>query len=355
VRVLLIDASSLKQPGGTGDDWRLHLAYDLLRGQMAEIRLTDQQGGESLVPFRLRAGDVVVSDRGYGYRKNVAAAQAQGAQVLLRFAPSTCPLRQDDGPPLEVVAWLKAKAEGTHIQAATLWWEGRSYRVQVIAQSLPPEAAERARQERRESARRHGRHVQADTLFLAGWLLLISTLDPLIWSPEDALCLYRARWQIELVFKRMKQILRLNHLRSKHPQTIQATLYALWIAWALQEQEGHWLRAHLEALPQVMAADSAEASGALEEPTGPEASPADFDGPEGAVSSWLLATMALQTVRQAVVGQWTFARLRAVLPRLRRFLCGSHRRRVHQERQIRARLFALYSPGREAVSTYSCA
>jgi hypothetical protein len=355
VRVVLIDASSLKQPGGTGDDWRLHLAYDLLRGQMAEIRLTDQQGGESLAPFHLRAGDVIVSDRGSGYRKNVAAADAQGAQVLLRFTPHTCPLQQDDGTPLEVVAWLKAKSEGTPIQAAILWWEGRRYRVQVLAQSLPAEAAERARQERRESAQRHGQHVQADTLFLAGWLLLISTLDPLIWSPEDALHLYRARWQIELVFKRMKQILRLNHVRSKHPQTIQATLYALWIAWALQEQEGHWLRAHLEALPQVMAPDAAEVSHAIEEPAGSDAADAEFDGPEGAVSSWLLATMVLQTVRQAVLGQWTFARLRAVLPRLRRLLCGSHRRRVHQERQMRARLFALYSPGRDALFTCSCA
>jgi hypothetical protein len=28
-RVLLVDASTLRQPGGTGDDWRLHLAYGL--------------------------------------------------------------------------------------------------------------------------------------------------------------------------------------------------------------------------------------------------------------------------------------------------------------------------------------
>ena len=31
-RLLLVDASCLGQPGGTGDDWRLHLAYDFLAG-----------------------------------------------------------------------------------------------------------------------------------------------------------------------------------------------------------------------------------------------------------------------------------------------------------------------------------
>jgi hypothetical protein len=153
----------------------------------------------------------------------------------------------------------------------------------------------------------------------------------------------------------MKQILRLNQVRSKHPQTIQATLYALWIAWALQEHEGQWLRTHLEALPQVMASDAAEMSRPLEEPAGSAVAANEFDGPEGPVSGWLLATMVLQTVRQTVLGQWTFARLRAVLPRLRRLLCGSHRRRAHQERQIRAQLFALYSSGREALFTCSCA
>lgn len=346
VRVLLIDASSLKQPGGTGDDWRLHLAYDLLRGQMAEVRLSDQHGAESLAPFSLRQGDVVVSDRGSGYRKNVAAACELGAQVLLRFAPSTLPLQKPDGTPLDVVAWLRAQGEGTHVQEACCGFSKQTYRVRVLAQSLPAEAAERARQERRESCRRHGRQIQEDTLFLAGWVLLVSTLDQEIWTPHLAFRLYRARWQIELLFKRMKQILDLNQIRSKHPQTIQATLFALLLAWTLQEQEAQWLRGQLESLPEVMASSSEEGL-AIEQEGEAVTSESPYDGDTGPLSSWLLATLVLQTLRQAILGQWTLARLREILPRLQRLLCGSHRRRVHQERQIRARLLTLFLPARE--------
>ena len=36
-RLLLVDASCLRQPGGTGDDWRLHLAYDFLAGRMSQV------------------------------------------------------------------------------------------------------------------------------------------------------------------------------------------------------------------------------------------------------------------------------------------------------------------------------
>lgn len=345
VRVLLIDASSLKQPGGSGDDWRLHLAYDLLAGQMAEVRVTDQHGAEALAPFSLQQGDVVVADRGYGYRKNIVAASRKGAEVLLRFAPSTCPLQTLDGSPLEVAAWLRKQGEGTHVQDACCQYDGQSIAVRVIAQSLPHEAAERARQERRESSRRHGRVIQEDTLFLAGWVLLVSTLDPSLWTPSLALRLYRARWQIELLFKRMKQLLRLNQLRSTHPQTVQATLLALLLAWALQEDVGQWLREQLASLPQVMT----EAVTATADPSAAgKANDESCDQGEP-VSSWVLTALVLQTMRQAVLGQWTLARLRDVLPRLQRFLCDGPRRRVHQESQIRARLLALFSPGKGTV------
>jgi Transposase DDE domain len=210
-----------------------------------------------------------------------------------------------------------------------------------IVAHLPADYAQQAVEKK---AFQRARQIQEDTLFLAGWVLLVSTLDPKVWTPQLALRLYRARWQVELLFKRMKQILRLNQIRSAHPQTIQATLFALFLAWALQEQEGQWLREQLESLPQVMASSSEECP-AIEEREESAAPDSEYDGEAGPVSSWLLATMVLQTLRHAVLGQWSVARLREILPRLRRLLCGSHRRRVHQERQIRTRLFALFSSG----------
>ena len=47
-RLLLVDASCLHQPGGPGDDWRLHVAYDFLAGRLAQVHVTDRFGGERL-------------------------------------------------------------------------------------------------------------------------------------------------------------------------------------------------------------------------------------------------------------------------------------------------------------------
>src|SRR2546422_9720384 len=73
-RLVLVDASTLGQPGGTGDDWRLHLAYDLLAGRMHQVDVTDRRGGGHLGGDRWHAGGGIVAGRGYGSRRRVGTA-----------------------------------------------------------------------------------------------------------------------------------------------------------------------------------------------------------------------------------------------------------------------------------------
>ena len=47
-RIRLIDASALRQPGGTGDDWRWPLADDCTAGRMGPVVVTDDQTGAQL-------------------------------------------------------------------------------------------------------------------------------------------------------------------------------------------------------------------------------------------------------------------------------------------------------------------
>ena len=152
---------------------------------------------------------------------------------------------------------------------------------------------------------------------MAGWLLLITTLDAGTWSAADVLYVYRARWQVELGFKKMKQLLRLNQIRSKHRTSVEATVRALLVAWALHEGPTTQLRTLLSA-------------------TTPPAS--------AVVSSWLLSGLGLDTMRQQVQGTWSEARVQACLPCLCRFLCSRPRRRGHQESAVRAWLEQRASP-----------
>jgi hypothetical protein len=307
-RLVLVDASTLRQPGGTGDDWRLHLAYDLLAGRMHQVSVTDRRGGEHLGRYQWHAGAVIVADRGYGYRRSVAMAVCQQADVVVRIHPATFPLETEAGQPFHGLRWLRQRGDPEREWHGWCRWAGQRYAVRLVAAKLDPTATQRARRRARRKAQKAGRTITAPTLAVVGWLLLITTLDADTWSTVDVLYVYRARWQVELVFKKMKQLLRLNQIRSKHRTSVEATVRALLIAWALQESTTMWLRTLLSAT----------------------ASPESV-----VVSSWLLSGLGLDTLRQQVQGRWSEARLQTCLPRLHRFLCSRPRRRGHQESTVR--------------------
>jgi hypothetical protein len=201
-RLLLVDASCLGQPGGTGDDWRLHLAYDFLAGRMSQVQVTDRRGGERLDRYTWQTGDVVVADRGYGYRRSVAWAVQQRADIVVRIHPATFPLETETGQPFNVLRWLRQRGSPEREWDGWCQWQKQRYRVRLVAAKLDAQATQRARQRKRRKAQKAGRTLTAPTLAVAGWLLLITTLASPTWSAADVLYVYRVRWQVELVFKK---------------------------------------------------------------------------------------------------------------------------------------------------------
>jgi hypothetical protein len=201
-RLLLVDASCLHQPGGTGDDWRLHLAYDFLAGRMSQVQVTDRRGGERLDRYTWQVGDVIVADNGYGYRRSVAWARQQQADVVVRVYPATFPLETEAGQPFNVLRWLRQRGHSEREWVGWCQWQKKRYRVRLIAAKLDAQATQRARHRKRRKAQKAGRTITAPTLAVAGWLLLITTLEATTWSAADVLYIYRARWQVELVFKK---------------------------------------------------------------------------------------------------------------------------------------------------------
>jgi hypothetical protein len=306
-RIRLVDATRLAQLGGSGDDWRVHLVYDLLAARMGQVVVTDQKGAEQLAHFDPQPRDILVGDCGYGYRKNVAFARTQQADSVLRVYLPTFPLEAADGQPFDAVSWLLA-----HYGALAEWTgfcrdRGQRYRVRLIASKLPADKVAAARKRKATKAKKAKRKLTPTTVALAGWLVLITTLDQR-WPATEVLRVYQARWQIELVFKRIKQLLRLAPLRCQNRDAVEATVRAILIAWALQEQVACEVRALLP-------------NGACD--------------PQAPASSWLLAGLSVQTLRQQVRGSWSVARIHDCRSQLARFLVTSPRKRRQTEADIR--------------------
>jgi Transposase DDE domain len=330
IRIILVDATRLKEPGGSGDDWRLHLAYDLLAGQFVEVKVSDRHTAEGFRLFDWRAGDIVVADRGYSRRKELALVFRAGAHVVVRLAPQKVPLLDRQGQPFDVLSWLKEHGSGQHSCQVAFQDEHGTFRGRLVACALPEEAAQRARAKECKRANKQQRAVREDTLFLCGWLLILSSLPESLWSDEQILALYRARWQIELLIKRMKQVLKLAQLRGKTALTNEATILALLVAWSLLQPEVRYAREVLTQLAEQWTQAQTLTEG--EEPAPLSSVPV--------VSSWTTTSLEVQTFRMMVQGFWTLARLRDCLPWLARFLCSRRQGRSHQESDIRRLLMA---------------
>lgn len=170
----------------------------------------------------------------------------------MRFSPNHCRVEQADGNLFEVGHWLEglpktvriAEEEGYCVEADT------QVKVRVLALRLPAEEAQKARERVEARAKRKQQVVRPETLQLAGWVLLLSTLDARNFAAAELFWLYRSRWQIELLIKQLKQFLLLVRLRSSHPDTVRATVLAALVAWVLQEEEGQALLRSVAAMPE---------------------------------------------------------------------------------------------------------
>jgi hypothetical protein len=69
----------------------------------------------------------------------------------------------------------------------------------------------------------------------------LTNLCPQKWPAESLKELYRLRWQIELVFKELKQDLSLRSMPSKDPIAVKVFAWASLIALALSRTVGRWL------------------------------------------------------------------------------------------------------------------
>jgi Transposase DDE domain len=244
-RFVVIDASSIQAPGATGTDHRLHSAMDLLSLQFLEVLVSDVHTGETLKHFTLGPNDVAVADRGYAQCQGMSAAVAQGADLIVRLNPFSVVLRDAAGASVELCVTLKRQpTETLRTLAVTLCAAGGQQEVRgwVHAYRLHAEQANRARHKCRQGHKKGT--PSAESLFLAGWVLVFTTLAPVVLSPQTIMALYRCRWQVEIAIKRWKSVLDVDALRAKATSPLAEVwlhgklLYALRLERRMRRQLG---------------------------------------------------------------------------------------------------------------------
>ena len=240
LRLRLVDATPISRQGSSGSDFRIHLGFDLATLTIDRIELTTDAEGESLKRFPIQAGEVVMGDRGYAHRQGIAAVVAAEGAVIVRLNWQTVPLQQPDGAGFdlwaslrqlrdtEVGEWAVRTAPAADGTPAVL---GR-----LVALRKSPQACEAARRKVRATASKKGHTPEARSLEAADYLMVFTPVDATRLSALQLLEVYRFRWQIELAFKRMKSVLKLDEMAAYDEALCRTFLCVKLLATLLVEE-----------------------------------------------------------------------------------------------------------------------
>ena len=115
----------------------------------------------------------------------------------------------------------------------------------MVAQKLPEEQACKSKKRRQKRAAKKQNRITQDTLFCAGWIVVITTLGA-EYSGEEILHLYRSRWQVELLFKRFKQSFSITTAKAGSKRYAETMILLQLIIWVIAERQAFLCECYLK-------------------------------------------------------------------------------------------------------------
>ena len=221
--VRVVDATVINGPGKRPVQWRAHVQIDPATGRFQAVQLTDHAGGEPLGRHHFRAGEAVLGDRAYATARGIYTVREAEAHVIARFHPGnlrTCDTRRqriylaEDEAAIPLVGTVE----------------------QNLLIPVPPQPTKSHNTWKSEKAIAWmpARAIAARTR-VGEVIWMVTTFDARQLSAMGVMGLYRLRWQIELLFKRLKSLLHLDALPSREGPTAKSWMRARLIAAALAQ------------------------------------------------------------------------------------------------------------------------
>jgi hypothetical protein len=230
--------------GGSGKSGKaalkIQILWSLRMGQLLRWLIEPGRASDAISQIAAMlppAGALSIFDLGYFSLERFRRIMDVGAYWISRLQHNT-KVFNEEGQELHLLRFLKAYGANGLVDMPVVLGEKERLPCRMIAIRVPPEVAARRRQQAYEKALKHGRHPSQEYLDLQGWTIFVTNCLPELLSWKEVVVLYRARWQIELLFKLWKSH---NHIAARDlstsPERQMAVLYAKLIGVIVQ----HWI------------------------------------------------------------------------------------------------------------------
>lgn len=219
--VLTADSSTVTEKGRSARTWRLHYAFDIFEMRSESYNITEQKVGESLVNFEFKPHQLVIADRGYSNISGMKHCSAMKADYILRMRANNFTLYDEDGKKVNLPDILSKQTNAgcvdISLHAGNL--SGESIPIRICAMRKSPEAiAKMAKELNRKESKKQYKISQEAKLFNEYMVLVTSLPDSV--TAEQVLETYRLRWQVEILFKRMKSILNFGEVPKRRRESV---------------------------------------------------------------------------------------------------------------------------------------
>jgi len=192
--------------------------------------------GESLNRLPVASQELILAEAGYCSIAGIEHVQRRGADVLVRVNPQSFVAYSLHGRRISLLPRLRTLSNvGQYgewrvvLHGQNSWFAGRLCAVRKSGGAI--QQAHRRLQRRASKKQMSTRPV---TLEVAKYVLVFTTRCS--GSATEVLELYRMRWQIELLFKRLKSLARLGHLPKHDDRSSRAWLYGKLFVALLTEK-----------------------------------------------------------------------------------------------------------------------
>jgi hypothetical protein len=238
LRPRVIDSTVVQGPAAKGTEWRVHYSLDLRTMLCDWLELTDGKGAELVERTPIQPGDVLIADRNYLRSAGIKHVVGEQGHVLMRLRWNHCKMVDADGARFLALEQAKALQVGeVGSWPVGIECDGEVLSGRVVATRLPKPVAEKAMRKAAKALRKKRARVKLNprSLEAAQLIMLFTTLPEQELSDTDVLELYRYRWQVELAFKRHKQLLSLGRLPHKDPLAAKTWILAKLVIALLLE------------------------------------------------------------------------------------------------------------------------
>jgi hypothetical protein len=243
----VVDATSVKEPGRTGSVWRIHFSLRLPALQCDYFKVTGSEGpgsGETFRQFPLAPGDLILGDGAYSTAPGARYVASRQAFLTARFNPKGARLEGRSGEAFLLREALESELSETGRVAVwpvrLVGRDGQGVRGRICALRKSPAAIELACKRIRRRASKRATAIDPDSFVYARYVVVFTTFPAKRFPAAAVVEWYRVRWQIELVFKRFKQMAQLGHLPKYDDDSSKAWLYGkLFFALLAEKVRDH--------------------------------------------------------------------------------------------------------------------